>query len=220
MLDEETITDDTPIVDDDTPINENPNEETPTEETPTEESTSIISIEELKKRLRLAGVDYSKYTDEDLQALIDLTLESIEAETGLPIINPRLITEYEDFFHSKVYETDYYPLICCEIRFDGEIVEAHRVDMNRGIVYFKPKTIGELEVKYKIQYTNATVLTSLISNMIILEIEGDTVHGTWNSIREGEVSVTYGAGSGGLQGKVDKALNELKGYYKPRVKLL
>ena len=220
MLDEETITDDTPIVDDGTPIDENPNEETPTEETPTEESTSIISIEELKKRLRLAGVDYSQYTDEDLQALIDLTLESIEAETGLPIINPRLITEYEDFFHSKVYETDYYPLLCCELRIDGDIVEAHRVDMNRGILYFKPGIRGDLEVNYKIQYTNVNVLSSLITNMIILGIEGDVVHGTWNSIKEEGVSVTYGAGSGGLQDKVDDALRELSSYYTPRVRLL
>lgn len=190
------------------------------EETSTTNDASIISIEELKKRLRLAGIDFSNYNDNDLEALIDLTLESIEAETGLPIINPRLITEYEDAFHSKVYETDYYPLLCCEIRLDGDIVELPRIDMNRGILYFKPHLIGDLEVNYKIQYTNATVLAPLITNMIILEIEGDTVHGTWNSIREGEVSVTYGAGSGGLQDKVADALRELKGYYKPRARLL
>lgn len=206
MLDEEpTVNEETPIADD---------------ETTDEESTSIISIEELKKRLRLAGVDFSNYTDDDLQALIDLTLETIEAETGLPIINPRLITEYEDYFRSKVYETDYYPLLCCEIRINDELVEAHRIDTDRGILYFKPPVTGELEVKYKIQYTNNTVLSSLITNMVTLEIESDTVHGTWNSIREGEVSVTYGVGSGGLQGKVDDAINELKGYYKPRVRLL
>ena len=207
MLDEETIPYD---------------EETPTDETPitNEETSSFMSVEELKERLHLAGVDYSKYTDDELKSIIDLTLDRIEAETGLPIISPRLITEYDDEHYSKVYETDFYPLICCEIRLDGDLIEAHRIDMDRGIVYFKPYTTGELEVKYKIQYTNTQVLTSLITNMIILDIEGDTVHGTWNSIKEGDVSVTYGAGSGGLQGKVDEALNELKGYYKPRVKLL
>ena len=205
MVDEETIPYD---------------EETPTDETPSNNESSIISIDELKKRLHLAGIDYSSYTDEDLQALIELAIERIEAETDLPITNPRLITEYDDEHHSKVYETDFYPLICCEIRINDELIEAHRIDMDRGIIYFKPHTTGELEVKYKIQYTNTQVLTSLITNMIILEIDGDTVHGTWNSIKEGEVSVTYGAGSGGLQSKVDEALNELKGYYKPRVRLL
>jgi hypothetical protein len=218
MLDEEN--EETPIVDDGN--GEVPTEETPTtdDETTDEESTSIISVEELKKRLRLAGVDFSNYTDDDLQTLIDLTLETIEAVTGLPIINPRLITEYEDFFHSKVYETDYYPLLCCEIRLNDELVEAHRIDMHLGIIYFRPGVTGDLEVKYQIQYTDATVLSSLIANMIALTIEGDSVHGTWNSIREGEVSVTYGAGSGGLQEKTDKTLAELKGYYKPRVRLL
>ena len=205
MLDEETIPYD---------------EETPTDENPSNNESSIISIDELKKRLHLAGIDYSSYTDEDLQALIELAIERIEAETGLPIKQPRLITEYEDSFHNKVYETDFYPLQCCEIRLDDELIEAHRVDMDRGILYFKPVTPGDLEVKYQIQYTDTTVLTGLITNIIILNISEDTVHGTWNSIREGEVSVTYGAGSGGLQGKVDTALNDLKGYYKPRLRLL
>lgn len=201
MLDDETVTEETPVIDGGT-------------------NNSIISVEELKQRLHLAGVDYSNYTDDDLQSMITLTLDRIEAETGLPIINPRLITEYDDNHHSKFYETDYYPLICCEIRLDNEIIEAHRIDMDRGIIYFKPYTTGELEVKYKIQYNNTQVLTSLITNMIILDVDGDTVHGTWNSIKEGEVSVTYGAGSGGLQEKVTNALNELKGYYRPRVRLL
>ena len=190
------------------------------DETPSNNESPIISIDELKKRLHLAGIDYSSYTDEDLQALIELAIERIEAETGLPIKQPRLITEYEDSFHNKVYETDFYPLQCCEIRLDDELIEAHRVDMGRGILYFKPVNHGDLEVKYQIQYTDITVLTGLITNIIILNISEDTVHGTWNSIREGEVSVTYGAGSGGLQGKVDKALNDLKGYYKPRLRLL
>lgn len=200
------------MLDDETVTQENP--------TPNEETSSIISVEELKQRLHLAGVDYSNYTDDDLQSMITLTLDRIEAETGVPVINPRLITEYDDDHHSKYYETDYYPLICCEIKLDDELIEAHRIDMDKGIIYFKPYTTGELEVKYQIQYTNTQVLTSLITNMIILDVDGDTVHGTWNSIKEGEVSVTYGAGSGGLQEKVNNALNELKGYYRPRVRLL
>lgn len=228
MLDEENpIVDggvgEEPVVDEpvtepvtDEPINEEPVNEEPINN----DTTPIITVEDLKKRLHLAGIDYSSYTDEDLQALIELAIERIEAETGLPIKQPRLITEYEDSFHNKVYETDFYPLQCCEIRLDDELIEAHRVDMDRGILYFKPVTPGDLEVKYQIQYTDTTVLTGLITNIIILNISEDTVHGTWNSIREGEVSVTYGAGSGGLQGKVDKALNELKGYYKPRLRLL
>lgn len=228
MLDEENpIVDggvgEEPVVDEpvtepvtDEPINEEPVNEEPINN----DTTPIITVEDLKKRLHLAGIDYSSYTDEDLQALIELAIERIEAETGLPIKQPRLITEYEDSFHNKVYETDFYPLQCCEIRLDDELIEAHRVDMDRGILYFKPVTPGDLEVKYQIQYTDTTVLTGLITNIIILNISEDTVHGTWNSIREGEVSVTYGAGSGGLQGKVDKALNDLKGYYKPRLRLL
>jgi len=215
MSDEETEV----IIDE--PVNDEPIIDEPVIDEPVNEETgTIISIADLKKRLRLAGIDYSDYTDEDLTDLINLVIERIEAETGLPVLSPRMVTEYVDLFNGKVYETDFYPLVGYEIRLNDEPFEVHRVDADRGIIYFKPRTVGELEVKYQIQYTNNTVLSSLISDMIILEMEGDTVHGTWNSIREGEVSVTYGVGSGGLQGKVDKALNELKGYYKPRVRLL
>ncbi len=185
-----------------------------------DEETTIISVEELKTRLRLANVDFSEYDDNDLETLITLTIENIEAITGLPISNPRLITEYKDKFHNKVYETDFYPLQCCLITIDGEEVEPHRIDYDRGILYFKPKSIGELEVKYRIQYTDVTVLSGLITNMIILDIESDTVHGTWNSVKEGDVSVTYGSGSGGLSEKVDEVLQNLKGYYTPRIRFI
>lgn len=187
---------------------------------PEEETNVIITVDELKTRLSLAGIDYSGYTDNDLETLITITIENIEALTGLPISNPRLVTEYKDKFHNKVYETDFYPLQCCLITIDGEEVEPHRIDYERGILYFKPKTIGELEVKYRIQYTDVTVLAGLITDMIILDIESDTVHGTWNSVKEGDVSVTYGSGSGGLSEKVDEALKDLKGYYTPRAKML
>ena len=184
------------------------------------ESISIITVDDLKKRLRLAGIDYSNYTDEDLQDLINLIIERIEAVTDLPISGPRLVTEYEDSFNSKVYETDFYPVSCYELTLNNEPVTPHHADMSRGILYFKHRITGDLEVKYQIQYTNSTVLAPLIADMVMLDIEGDTVHGTWNSIREGEVSVTYGAGSGGLQDKVADALRGLKGYYKPRARLL
>lgn len=185
-----------------------------------DEETTILSVDELKQRLHLAGIDYSEYTDNDLEDLITITIENIEALTGLPISNPCLVTEYKDKFHNKVYETDFYPIQCCLITIDGEEVEPHRIDYDRGILYFKPKTIGELEVKYRIQYTDVTVLAGLITNMIILDIESDTVHGTWNSVKEGDVSVTYGSGSGGLSEKVDEALRDLKGYYTPRIRFL
>ena len=214
MLDEEN-----PIVDD-VPVIDEPVSEESVNEEPINLDTAIITVEDLKKRLRLAGIDYSSYTDEDLEAYINLIIERIEAETGLPIVNPRLITEYDDLFDGKVYETDYYPLTCCRILLDGEVIDAHKIDCRRGIIYFRPGVAGDLTVKYNIQYRNGSVLSNLISNMIILEIENDTVHGTWNSIREGEVSVTYGVGSGGLQERVDKAIGELKGYYRPRARLL
>ena len=142
MLDEEN-----PIVDD-VPVIDEPVSEESVNEEPINLDTAIITVEDLKKRLRLAGIDYSSYTDEDLEAYINLIIERIEAETGLPIVNPRLITEYDDLFDGKVYETDYYPLTCCRILLDGEVIDAHKIDCRRGIIYFRPGVAGDLTVKY------------------------------------------------------------------------
>lgn len=207
MVDEEPVTNEEPITTDEPTVDE-------------ETTDSIISVDDLKERLRLAGIDFGNYSDEDLEKLIQLTLQDIEARTGASIINPKLITEYDSHFRGEFYETDYYPIICSETTLDTEVIEPRRVDLERGILYFKPFTEGELEVKYKIQYTDTVFLAQLLTNMIILTIDSDVVHGTWNSIKEEGVSVTYGSGSGGLQGKVDDMLATLSGYYRPRVRLL
>ena len=207
MVDEEPVTNEEPITTDEQKVDD-------------ETTDSINSVDDLKERLRLAGIDFGNYSDEDLEKLIQLTLQDIEARTGASIINPKLITEYDSHFRGEFYETDYYPIICSETTLDTEVIEPRRVDLERGILYFKPFTEGELEVKYKIQYTDTVFLAQLLTNMIILTIDSDVVHGTWNSIKEEGVSVTYGSGSGGLQGKVDDMLATLSGYYRPRVRLL
>lgn len=185
-----------------------------------EESTVIITVAELKTRLRLAGIDYSGYTDNDLETLITLTIQKIENITDLPILEPRNITEFTKIRWSGTYVTDYYPIINPSVILNEQEVQLKYIDNDKGILYFKKKQYGDIKIEYSIQYDNNSLLQDLITDMIILDMESDTVHGTWNSVKEGDVSVTYGAGSGGLQGKVDEALLTLMGFYSPRVRLL
>ncbi len=185
-----------------------------------DEEVTILSVDELKTRLRLANVDFTMYDDNDLENLIALTIQKIENITDLPIVEPRNITEFTKIRWSDVYVTGLYPIINPSVTLNEEEVQLKYIDNDKGILYFKKKQHNELKIEYSIQYDNIQLLQSLITDMITLNIESDTVHGTWNSIKEGDVSVTYGNGSGDLQSKVDNQLNELSGYFQPRAKML
>jgi hypothetical protein len=185
-----------------------------------DETNVIISVEELKTRFHLADVDYSEYSDADLESLITLTIQQIENITDLPILEPRTITEFNKVSWLDVYVTDFYPIAEPSVTLNEQEVDLKYIDNRNGILYFTTKQSGDLKVEYDIIYDNISLLQDLITNMIIIDIEGDTLNGQWNSIHEGDVSVSVGGNGSSLYEKVDKTLNDLSGYYKPRIKLL
>ena len=56
--------------------------------------------------------------------------------------------------------------------------------------------------------------------MITIDIEGDTLNGQWSNIKEGDVSVSVGGNGSSLYETVDSRLNELSGYFQPRIRIL
>lgn len=185
-----------------------------------DEENTIISVDELKTRLHLAGIDYSEYTDTDLESLILLTIKDIENITDLPILEPRNITEFNEIKWIDIYVTDYFPIINPSITLNEQEVELKYIDNLKGILYFKEKQLGDLEVSYSIQYTNISLLQDLITDMIILDIEGDTLNGQYSNIKEGDVSVSVGGQGNSLYETVDSRLIDLSGYFRPRVRIL
>lgn len=185
-----------------------------------DEEITILSVDELKTRLHLAGIDYSGFSDNDLEALITLTIQKIENITDLPILEPRNITEFTKMRWSDVYVTDYYPIINPSVTLNEEELQLKYIDNDKGILYFKEKQHHELKIQYSIQYDNIQLLQSLITDMISIDIEGDTLNGQWNNIKEGDVSVSVGGNGNSLYETVDSRLNDLSGYYQPRAKML
>ena len=186
-----------------------------------DEETTIISVEELKTRLRLANVDFSEYDDNDLETLITLTIQKIESITDLPILEPRNITEFTKKIRwADIYVTSLYPIINPSVTLNEEELQLKYIDNDKGILYFEDKQYGDLKVEYSIQYDNIQLLQSLITDMISIDIEGDTLNGQWNNIKEGDVSVSVGGNGNSLYETVDSRLNELSGYFQPRVKML
>ena len=185
-----------------------------------DEETTIISVEELKTRLRLANVDFTMYDDNDLETLITLTIQKIENITDLPIVEPRNITEFTKMRWSDVYVTSLYPIINPSVTLNEEEVQLKYIDNDKGILYFKEKQNHELKIQYSIQYDNIQLLQSLITDMITIDIEGDTLNGQWSNIKEGDVSVSVGGNGNSLYETVDSRLNDLSGYFQPRIRML
>ena len=187
---------------------------------PDEETNVIITVDELKTRLSLAGIDYSGFSDNDLEALITLTIQKIENITDLPIVEPRNITEFTKMRWSDVYVTSLYPIINPSVTLNEQEVQLKYIDNDKGILYFEEKQYHELKIEYSIQYDNIQLLQSLITDMITIDIEGDTLNGQWSNIKEGDVSVSVGGNGNSLYETVDSRLNDLSGYFQPRIRML
>lgn len=186
-----------------------------------DEEITILSVDELKQRLHLAGIDYSKYDDNDLETLITLTIQKIENITDLPILEPRNITEFTKKIRwADIYVTDYYPIINPSVTLNQDELQLKYIDNDKGILYFEDKQYGDLKIEYSIQYDNIQLLQALITDMITLQIEGDTLNGQWNNIHEGDVSVSFGGNGSSLYETVDSRLNDLSGYFQPRARML
>lgn len=185
-----------------------------------DETNVIITVDELKTRLSLAGIDYSGFSDNDLEALITLTIQKIENITDLPIVEPRNITEFTKMRWSDVYVTSLYPIINPSVTLNEQEVQLKYIDNDKGILYFEEKQYHELKIEYSIQYDNIQLLQSLITDMITIDIEGDTLNGQWSNIKEGDVSVSVGGNGNSLYETVDSRLNDLSGYFQPRIRML
>jgi hypothetical protein len=170
-------------------------------------------VNQLKLCLKFRNIDYSKYTDEELKSLIELIIAWIEAETGLPILEPRVINVFVPDYCKKSYVTDFYPIK--DVTLDESLIK--HIDLRQGIIHFKKRFHGDLEFNYNIQYKSD--LKGLICDIAISYIEGN-IHGRISNIREGDVSVSYDNASLDLQERIDTKIRELKGYFKPRMRML
>lgn len=174
---------------------------------------SDADVDQLKACLKFRNIDYSKYTDEELKSLIELIIAWIEAETGLPILEPRVISVFIPDYYKKSYVTDFYPI--SDVTLDKSLIK--HIDLQKGIIHFKKHFHEDLEFTYNIHYTGD--LKGLICDIAISYIEGN-IHGRISNIREGDVSVSYDNASLDLQERIDTKINELKGYFKARLRML
>lgn len=168
--------------------------------------------DDLLSLLELHGIDTTQYTESKLNALI------LEAKT---LINTEYITDSqeEDFvlkFTGKAYMTEKYPLKQVNtITVDGVPVTPLKT-RSSGIIYFDEYVTGKLEVNYIVGLTDTDYSETVLP--ICLYIAKDAEGQNISSISEGDVSVSYAAGSSATM--IDNLVSEIRSKYGARVRLL
>lgn len=169
-------------------------------------------IEDLQDLLTLHGIDTSKYTPTMLNALI------LEAKTliGADYVYDSQYTDYKDTFHGTRYMTEKYPVKeVTSITVNDEEIIPRKITHN-GIIYFDGYITGGLEVEYIVGLDDNDYEKTILPICLYIakQNEGQNV----SSVQEGDVNVSYDTGSN--QAMIDTLINNIRGKYGARVRLL
>lgn len=181
-------------------------------------------LTEFKQYLTLNNIT-TEFTDEELELLLNNKVNELITYTGIEI-NPVTHTEFKRGFSDDIYELDFYPIKeISELKVDGKSITSDRYtcDGERGVLYFNYCLNGLLFCKY-VSGVSETVFDTkvkpLLFDMAGYTLKGEnSLLGTVSSIKEGDVQVNYDT-STSLGGLIVSRLNNLKGMYSCRVKVI
>lgn len=182
-----------------------------------------FALDDIKAYLKLKGVPTEDLSDKDLEGLINLQLNKIEAETGRELHETKH-EDYELHFKGCEYNLKFYPVVSIEtVTIDNKLIlpSEYLLDPNNGIIKFK-KRITEcelLEVTYSSKesdYFIQTQVMSLMKDMLFFELSKDPAMSA-ASISEGDVSINYDV-SNSLNVLILKKLDKLR--VKPLTRML
>ena len=186
----------------------------------------LIDLEDLKKQLDLFGVDYTGYTDEDLDLLLSNTIKELMGYTNLPLQPVSHKTLIKDYY-GDFLELDYYPI--------GEITEFkigsktlsgddYVLDDTLGILYLNTKLNGLLLIKYTCVLPDDAInnlVNPLIVDMIRYGVTtGYSKDGVSTKYKEGDVEVNFDT-STSLGNLIQSRITDLKNkYYNVRIRVV
>ena len=181
-------------------------------------------LTEFTSYLRRYGVT-TDLSDEDLELLLNQKKSEIIEYTGLEL-TPTTHTEFRRDFMDDQYMVDFYPVVDvtnCQVGSRTLTVDDYTCDSERGIFYFHSIVNGFLRVEYVSCVGEAVFdlkIKPLLFDMcryMLTSSNGDV--GAMSSIKEGDVQVNYDT-STSLGGLIVSRLNNLKGMYSCRVKVI
>lgn len=168
--------------------------------------------DDLRNLLSLHGIDTTDYDENKLNALL---LES-KLIINAPFTTDTVHKDYKQHFLGDKYLTESYPLKeVVSVKIGEEEVIPEHVSSN-GIIYFEKQVSGKLLVEYIVGLTSQDYQDTVLPICVYLakDIAGQNV----SSISEGDVSVSYAAGSSATM--IDNLVSEIRSKYGARVRLL
>lgn len=183
---------------------------------------SIITLEELKIQLQIEKIT-TTLTDEELNLLLNDTIDKLIGETNLPI-NPETHKQIIPNFRSETIQLDYYPLLIIDsLQIGNTILEDNDyfLDEENGIIYLQSFMTGFCVINYTVQIQDPVFLkvNPLIFDMIKLKLKNNFGETAVTSVKEGDLSKNYDT-SNSLSGVIQQRINELKNLNSCRIRVL
>lgn len=178
--------------------------------------TVTITPEDVRNALAIYGIE-TDLTDAQLQTLIDIIIAELSELINVPI-GP-VTKEYTAFdFKDKRLFLQFYPVQnITSFKIAGEDITEYRMKKNEGFILLNDIVRGDVEIVYEYGLILDEHLKHLILDMIVFKLKYG-IDGPWNSVTEGDVSVSY---SGyGLHDSIQKRIDNLRNNYAGRLRIL
>ena len=157
---------------------------------------NIVNCAEIKNHLKLEGINIEEYSDEDIEYLIQNTLEYITGLLDYPL-EPIAHKQITHLNHNQSIVLDHYPIetIQSVTLNKKEITPTeYTIDNEAGILYiYQINPIGEIIIEYT-SCIHETILKYQIKPLIkdILTYNLDkSIYNNATSIKEGDVQVNF-----------------------------
>lgn len=158
-----------------------------------------------------------EYTDTQISNFISEAKRLLDID----LLTPHQETDYNPEFIGQKYLTKFYPLLNTSIilTVNSNRVTPKYVERNSGIIHLPMQYMGELQCTYTVGLSESDVLTSITPLVVALICDKEGLN--YNSITEGDVSVSRSGGKGsGDVTSIDGIIRDIRGRYDCMVRLI
>ena len=185
---------------------------------------TLIDLTSLKQNLTIQNIQHD-LSDEDLALLLNNTLLELSGRIGAPI-QAQSFKEMLRYFQGDMFELNHYPVIdISSVRVGSENLsnDDYVLDERLGIIYFHNPQRGFLVVEYSSCLDDVVINTKinpLVFDMIKYSLTNNfSDKGNVSSIKEMDTQINYDTSSS-LGSLIESRINQLKGNYSVRIKVL
>lgn len=182
-----------------------------------------LSINEVRNRLNIDGIDDSGLSDDSINLLIINKLDELQGLVGFDILE----TSHKQYIHNyndNLLILDYLNVLdVYEVIVNGTVLceSEYVLDESLGILYFNKTQNGFLIIKYTCGLNETqlnTLIKPLLLDMITYNLNNNPEQDA-TSIKEGDISIGYDA-TLLLGQRINNRIQDLKNSYSTKVRLI